>query len=86
VSGLSRKNPEVFRYSVDLGLILSGQGGSEKSRKSFQDAIDGLRVSEEKLQVRWLKYFIFNIKTIGLSAHMKPIVENFRLCESSIFL
>ncbi len=61
VSGLSRKNPEVFRYSVDLGLIYQARGDQKKAEKSFQDAIDGLRVSEENFSAL-AQYFMFKNK------------------------
>lgn len=61
VSSLSKKNPDVFRYNVDLGLIHQAKGDQKKAEKSFQAAIDGLRISEENFS-GLAQYFMFKYK------------------------
>ncbi len=58
VQGLVKKNPAVFRYQVDQGLIYAAQGDQKKADKSFADAIAAVKPTEDNYSAL-AQYFMF---------------------------
>lgn len=58
VGDLARRNPEIFRYSVDLGYIYQLKGDLTKAEKQYLKTIQNIRPTEENF-LALAQYFIY---------------------------
>lgn len=61
VKGLVSKNPQIFRYQVDLGLVYAESGDIKKADKAFNDAVSNLQPTEENYSAL-AQYFRLKLK------------------------
>ncbi len=61
VKGLAGRNPQVFRYQVDLGLVYTASGDLKKTEKAFFDAIENVVATEDNFTAL-ARYFLFREK------------------------
>jgi tetratricopeptide (TPR) repeat protein len=47
VKGLASKNPQIFRYQVDHGIVLEASGDQKKADRIFAETIAGLQPTED---------------------------------------
>lgn len=61
IRGLVNKNPQVFRYQVDLGLVYLASDEQKKADKAFSDAIAAVVPTEDNYAAL-AQYFMFRTK------------------------
>jgi len=86
-----KKNPQVFRYQVDLGLVYAAAGEQKKSDKAFSDAISTIQPSEDNFKAL-SQYFIFKnrsewaIRSFETGISKLPASQSMRFELSALYL